>query len=80
MKKRLFKLIVKYVNVKGLLKDLVKEELDEILEKAVQSSKTPFDNMAKASLWPVIEEELAKAIDEKIDLEKWLGIKEEKQA
>lgn len=77
MKKRFFKLIVKYVNIKGLLKDLVKEELDELLSKAVASTKTPFDDMAKASLWPVIEEEADKLIEEKVDLEKIFGLKEE---
>lgn len=77
MKEKLLKLVVKYINVKGLLKDLVTEVADELLEKAVNSSKTPFDNMAKASLWPVLEEEASKLIDDKLDLEKLFGLKQD---
>lgn len=69
MKKALIKNIFKYINVKGLIVEWVlKEELNTILERAVNSTKTPFDNMAKASLYPVIVEETEKYIDEKIAL------------
>jgi hypothetical protein len=55
MKTKIFKLIVKYFNLKQFLKDMVNEVLDEALEKVVQSTATPFDNAAKAALYPEVE-------------------------
>ena len=77
MKEKILKLIVKYLNVKGLLTELVTEVVDEALDKVVADSSNPYDNMAKAAMWPVMEAELAKQIEEKVDLEKILGLKKE---
>jgi hypothetical protein len=78
--KKVLELVVKYVNVKGLVKDLVNEVADEALQKVVDGTKKPLDNAAKAALWPVLEEELGKIIDENLDLEKILLKKEEPKA
>lgn len=78
MKTKLLKLLVKYFNLKGLATELVTEVLDETLEGVVNNTSTPFDNMAKASLWPVVEEEAKKVIEAKLDLNKLLGLEETK--
>jgi hypothetical protein len=76
MKTKIFKLIVKYFNLKQFLKDMVNEVLDEALEKVVQSTATPFDNAAKAALYPEVEKALGEIIEEKVNVEKWLGVEE----
>lgn len=80
MKEKIFKALIKHLDLKGLAVELVCEVADDLLEKAVNSSSTPFDNIAKASLWPVIEEEAKKLIEEHVDAEKWLGLKDEPKA
>ena len=79
MKDKILKLIIKYVDLKGMVKELINEVADEALQKVVDDTKTPFDNMAKDSMWPVLEEKLGERIDEKLDLSKLLK-KEEKPA
>ena len=59
---------------------MVADVLDEALEKMVQDSKNPYDNVAKASLYPVVEEKLLEVIEDKLDLEKILGLKDEAKA
>jgi hypothetical protein len=76
MKMKLLKMLVKYVNLKGLLIELVCEVADEALDKVVAGTKNPMDNMVKAALWPVFEEEAKKLIEDKLDLEKIFKIEE----
>jgi len=65
--KKFIKVLLKYVDVKGLLIEwLLKDYLDKLLDKAVNSTKTPFDNMAKNSLYPVMVEEGEKLLDEQL--------------
>ncbi len=55
---------------------MITEVMDEALEKVVQGTVNPLDNMAKAALWPVLEEEAKKLIEEKLDLAKIFGLDE----
>ena len=80
MKNAVLKLIVKHFNIKGFMSEMVADVLDEALEKMVQDSKNPYDNVAKASLYPVVEEKLLEVIEDKLDLEKILGLKDEAKA
>jgi len=77
MKQKVLKLVVKYFNIKGFMSEMVADVLDEALEEMVQDSKNPYDNIAKASMYPVIEEKLLEVIDKKLDLEVILGLKDE---
>ena len=79
MKEKLLRAVVKYLNIKGLAKELVTEVADDLLTKVVEDSSTEFDDMAKAALWPVLEREAVKLIDEKLDMEAILGLKEAAQ-
>lgn len=74
MKKQVLELVVKYLDLKGLVKDVVTEVADEALQKAVKDSANPYDDMAYAALWPVVEVELEKLIEEKLDMSKLLGV------
>lgn len=80
MKRKIFKLIVKYIDLKGLLTEMVTEVMDETLDKVVADTSNPYDDMMKGAMWPVAEKELAKVIADKVDVEKWLGLKEEVEA
>ena len=63
MKEFLFSMLV-FINLRGLVIDLlIKKYLKGLLDKAVKSTKTPFDDMALASLWPVLLDEAEKAFD-----------------
>jgi len=77
MKNKLLKLVIKYFNIKGFITEVVTEVLDEALEKVVVGTKNPLDNVAKAALWPVLEEEAVKLIEEKLDMSKILGMEED---
>ena len=76
MKNRILKMVVKYFNIKGFMSEMVTEIADEALEKVVQGSINPMDNMVKAALWPVLEEEIQKLIEEKLDLAKIFKLEE----
>lgn len=78
MKNKLLKLVVKYFNIKGFMSEMVTEVMDEALTKVVADTANPYDDMAKASLWPLLEKEAVKVIEEKMDLVKVFKLDEEK--
>lgn len=80
MKKELLEVVVKNVNLKGIAIDLIDNVIEEALKKVVESTENSFDDMAMASLWPFLEAEVKKLIEEKLDLEKLLGLDEEVSA
>lgn len=74
--KAVFRMILKFVDLKGLTKEAIDIHLDAFLERVVANSKNTIDDSAKALLYPIVEKELLETVD-KIDLEKLFGIKEE---
>jgi len=76
MKNKVLKLVVKYFNIKGFITEIITEVVDEALDKVVAGTKNPLDDMAKAALWPVLEEEAKKVVEEKLDLEKLFKLDE----
>ena len=74
------KLVVESIDLKGLANGIVDEVIEESLKKVVAKSSNTFDDMAMAALWPVLEAEIKKLIEEELDLEKLLGMKEEPTA
>jgi hypothetical protein len=71
---QVLELVVKYLDLKGLVKEVIAEVADEALKKAVADSENTYDDMAYAALWPVMEKEALKLIDEKLDMSKLLGV------
>jgi hypothetical protein len=57
-KKLLLALVAANINVPGLLKGVLDQVLEPALQKLVDDTSHPFDNMAKEALYPVIEKEL----------------------
>ena len=51
-------LVKKNVNVPGLAADLLDQALEPALQKLVDDSATPLDNMLKEALYPKLKEVL----------------------
>ena len=64
------RVILKNLNIKKLASSILDEALEPALDKVVKDSKNPYDNMAMATLYPVLKEKLTEAIDEKLDIDK----------
>ena len=56
----------KNINLEGLFNDLMDKLLEPALQKVVDDSANPFDNMLM-SAYPFIEAEIKKAVKEKLD-------------
>jgi len=77
MKKELLELLVASIDLKKLANGLVDEVVQKALEKVVADSANPIDDVIMAALWPVLEKEVKKLIEEKLDLAKILKSDEE---
>lgn len=64
-KAKLVELAMKHLNLPGLIADVVDEVLEPALDKIVADSENPYDDMAKAALYPVLEKALKDIINEK---------------
>ena len=79
MKNKVLKLIVKYFNLKGFVVELLDDVVEEAVMKAVAESKTKVDDTFVPMIYPMIEKELIKQINDKLDLEKLLGLSDEQE-
>lgn len=77
MKDKLLRMIFKYINIKGLLIDLIDNVLEEAVMNAVQKSTTKIDDAYAPIFYPILEKELLKVVENKLDIEKLLGLKED---
>jgi len=64
------KVILKSLDLKKLANSILDEALEPALKKVVEDSKNPYDNMAMATLYPVLKDKLTQTIDEKLDINK----------
>ena len=64
-KEQLIKLVAKHVNVPGLVKDVLDEVVETALDKVVADSANPYDDMIKATLYPVLEAEVNNLVTKK---------------
>jgi hypothetical protein len=65
-KEKLTELIETNFNLQGFADGIIDEVLEPALRKVVEDSKNPFDDMAFAAVYPVLEVELKKQIAELI--------------
>mgnify|MGYP003645263322 CR=1 FL=1 len=77
MKNKLLKMVVKYFNVKGFVKELVDDVLEEAVFTAVKKSKTTLDDKFAPMFYPLVETELLALIEEKLDMDKILKLEDE---
>lgn len=63
-KKEVVAMLFKRIDVRGLIvEDLLDAVLEPALDKLVKDTSTPFDDMAKQAVYPVLKQELVKALD-----------------
>lgn len=66
-KKTQFEILKKNLNVGGLIADEIDMVLEPALQKVVENTTTPFDDVAKAALYPVLREELGKLLEKYVN-------------
>jgi len=66
-KKTQFEILKKNLNVGGLIADEIDMVLEPALQKVVENTATPFDDVAKAALYPVLREELGKLLEKYVN-------------
>lgn len=66
MKNQILKLVLESIDFDKLAVGLIDNVLDEALQKVVDDSANPFDNAAKAYLYPLISEQLKTLIAKEI--------------
>ena len=76
MRTELLQVLIKSIDLKGLANGIVDEVVEVALKKVVADSTNPIDDVIMASLWPVLEIELKKLIEENLDLATILGVNE----
>lgn len=80
MKEELLKILINNINLKGIATDLIDNVIEEALKKVVADTATTFDDMAMAALYPVLEVEIKKLIEEHLDLATLLKVEEKVEA
>lgn len=64
-KKEIIALLLKRIDLKGLLvEDVLQLVIKKALDKVVQDSSNPYDNIAMAALYPPLEKAIVEAVDE----------------
>ena len=66
-KKQLLGIVMKNLDISGLLADLLDEVLEPVLKKFVADTANPYDDMLLAAIYPVLEKELKEKLKELID-------------
>lgn len=61
--KELLPIVAKNINLPGLVKEMMAGPLDQALQKLVDDTTMPFDNMAKAAVYPIVMEEVNKIVE-----------------
>jgi hypothetical protein len=64
--------IVDSIDLKKLVSSLIDNVVEEALKKVVADSENTFDDVAFAALWPSLEKQIHKLIEEHLDLKKIL--------
>jgi len=67
MKKQQLAILKKNVNIGGLLADELDLVLEPALQKVVDDSANPFDNMLMASVYPTLEKYLKDEIEKRVN-------------
>jgi len=74
MKDELLKTLIECIDLKKLANGIVDNVIEEAIKKVVADSANTIDDMAVAALWPLIEVEVKKLIEDKLDLAKLLKL------
>lgn len=75
--KEVIKFLLKYINIKPMLKDAIDIHLEKLIMSAVAKSSTKIDDAVVPLVYAAIEKEALDAID-KVNLEELFKIEETK--
>ena len=67
MKSFIVKLLFKYINIKGMLNELIDEALEPALKKVVADTENPYDDMLLAATYQPIENAVKAEIGKLVD-------------
>jgi hypothetical protein len=76
MKEKALKIVVESIDLKKLAIGIFDEVLEEAVKSAVAKSPNKIDDALLPMLWPLIEAEFKKLVEEKLDLAKILKLEE----
>lgn len=63
-KAMMMSIIKKNINLGGLVSDLLDKALKPALQKVVDDSANPYDNMLMATAYPIMEQEIKAKVEE----------------
>lgn len=63
MKQKMLQAVKNNLNVPGLMNEIIDGAVNDALDKLVKDTKTPFDDVAKAALYPTLSAEVKKQIE-----------------
>ena len=66
VKDELVQILISNVNLKGIAFDLIDGVAEEALRNIVESSENKWDDALMTSIYPVLEKELKRLIEEKL--------------
>ena len=75
--KGFLKLLIKHLNLQGVLADFISETVKKAIYKAVEKSDNKIDDAIVLALFPLVEKEALEAV-EKINLNKILKVEHNK--
>lgn len=76
MDKKLLLLLAQSIDLKKLANGIIDEVIEESLKKVVADSKNTFDDAAMAIVWPLLEVEVKRLVEEKLDLMTLLNLED----
>ena len=66
-REKLLAMVKKNINIGGVVSDILDEVLEPALQKVVDDSANPFDNMLMATVYPLIEKELKELVEKQVN-------------
>ena len=66
-KKAQLKILKKNLNLGGLVADEIDQVLEPALQKVVEDSSNPFDDLLKASIYPILRSEIQKLLEKHVN-------------
>jgi hypothetical protein len=65
IKEKMKNILLANVNVSGVALGVLDDIIEEALQRVVDNTSNPYDNMIKDMLWPLVRAEIARLLDEK---------------
>lgn len=67
MKDKIVKVLLESIDLNKLAEGVLDDLIDEALQKVVDDSSNPFDNAAKAMIYPLLSAEIKKVVAKAVE-------------